>query len=234
MNQARKPLGKLLMDMSRIDQYQLSAALAEQKKWGGRLGGHLVKLKFITERQLVEGLSLQLGIPVIELDKVSLLEELAKLIPSNIAEKSKVIPVRLIEPGENEGVHKRTLIVATSDPTNLEAMDEVRFITGTDIHWVLVGDQELQKAIKRYYHGELAGSIELESPRDEGKPEKNWEVVSQGQIRQLPISQKAVKNVSRDSGPGVEELEKRLNAVVRLLIKKGVFSQVDLLDEQKK
>ncbi len=147
MNTSKKRLGDLLLEAGLIDQFQLRAALAERQKWGGRLGNNLVKLKFITEEKLLKFLSQQLQIPYVAIDKIKISPSTIELIPEEIATKNNVLPLGIkIEGG------KKVLFIAMSDPTNLESLDELQFVTGYTVKTVLASDNAIANAIKKYYN----------------------------------------------------------------------------------
>lgn len=148
--ESRKKLGEILLEAGIIDKFQLKAALAEQAKWGGRLGNHLVQMGILTEDLLVKGLSTQLKIPNLDLAAIdSIPNHVLKLVPQELAEKFHLMPVAV-----KTIKNKKTLIVAMGDPTNLDAIDELRFRTGYIIKAAVAGDTAIEMAIRRHYYGE--------------------------------------------------------------------------------
>lgn len=146
----KKKLGEILLEAGVIDKFQLKSALAEQNKWGGRLGNHLVQMGILTEDLLVKALSKQLKIPNLDLAQMMVTPDVLELVPHEIAEKFHLVPVAV-----KKIANKRTLIVAMSDPTNLDAVDELQFRTGHIIKPAVAGDTAIELAIRRYYYGEL-------------------------------------------------------------------------------
>lgn len=124
-----------------IDEHQLQAALALQKQWGGKLGHVLVEHGFIDEMMLWMGLSHQLGVPLVCLPNERIPPTLVNLLPVDVYVKHSIFPV---------GRDDRGLIVATSDPYNLEGIDEVTFRVGAPVRLVLAPHREIEWAI-RYY-----------------------------------------------------------------------------------
>jgi type IV pilus assembly protein PilB len=147
---ARKPaasnapdkLGELLIKSGRINQVQLQEALAHQKEQGGRLGTNLIKLGHITERQLVDALSEQFKVPSVDLNNMEIDDAVIKIIPADIARKYTIFPVT------KAGA---TVTVAMIDPTNVFAMDDVKFMTGYRVEPVVASETAIRAAIDKYY-----------------------------------------------------------------------------------
>lgn len=137
-------IGELLVKNGLITMEQLARAVEEQKKHGGRLGGILIRMGFLSEKTLVDFMSRQFKIRTLELGKVEIQPELIKLVPASLAKKFLLIPVQRVG---------ATLTVAMSDPTQLVALDDIKFMTGYNIEPVLVSEGELLEAIRRYYGG---------------------------------------------------------------------------------
>ena len=172
MPEEKKKLGEILLEAGVIDKFQLKSALAEQNKWGGRLGNHLVQMGILSEDLLVKALSKQLKIPNLDLSQMMVTGDVLELVPHEIAEKFHLVPVAV-----KKIANKRTLIVAMSDPTNLDAVDELQFRTGHIIKPAVAGDTAIELAIRRYYYGEVgpqrvAGQpIEFDPSRAAAPPE---------------------------------------------------------------
>ena len=117
-------LGELLVRENLISLQQLQKAQDEQKKTGGRIGYHLTKLGSIEETELTSFLSKQYGVPSINLKEFDIDPEVIKLVPKEVAEKHQFIPVN------RAGA---SLIIAMSDPSNIFAIDDIKFLTGYNI-----------------------------------------------------------------------------------------------------
>jgi MshEN domain len=141
-----KRIGDLLIEAGLINESQLKTALAEQKTWGGRLSNHLVSLKFITEEKLIKFLSQKLKIKYVDISKIKIEPSVVALIPKKISVKYNIFPLGI----KTEG-GKKILFIATSDPTNPEAIDEIQFLTGHTVRPVLAADQDILNAIEEYY-----------------------------------------------------------------------------------
>ncbi len=134
--------GELLVKGGKITQAQLQEALTQQKEQGGRLGSNLVKLGFMTDRQLVESLSQHFRVPSVDLQGMEIDEAVIKIIPADIARKYTILPVN------KAGA---TVTVAMIDPTNVFAMDDVKFMTGYKVEPVVASENAIRMAIDRYY-----------------------------------------------------------------------------------
>jgi type IV pilus assembly protein PilB len=134
--------GELLLRTGKIDQQQLQEALAYQKEQGGRLGAALVKLSHITESQLVDALSQHFGVPSVDLTGTEIDEVVIKIIPADIARKYTIVPV------SKAGA---TVTVAMLDPSNVFAMDDVKFMTGYKVEPVVAAETGIRGAIDKYY-----------------------------------------------------------------------------------
>ena len=135
-------LGELLVRSGRINQAQLSEALTLQKDQGGRVGTNLVKLGHLTEKQLVDSLAQHFKVPAVELNGMDVDEAVLKIIPADLARKYTIIPV------SKTGA---TITVAMIDPTNVFAMDDVKFMTGYRVEPVVASESGIRAAIDRYY-----------------------------------------------------------------------------------
>ena len=135
-------LGELLVRTGRIDQTQLNEALALQKDQGGRVGTNLVKLGYLTEKQLVDSLAQHFKVPAVDLNGMDIDEAVIKIIPADLARKYTILPV------SKTGA---TVTVAMIDPTNVFAMDDVKFMTGYRVEPVVASESGIRVAIDRYY-----------------------------------------------------------------------------------
>jgi type IV pilus assembly protein PilB len=140
----------LLIDAGVLDESRLKAALGEQKKWGGKLGRTLVEMGFVDEDSMMRALSRQLSLQALDLDAVSLPSSLVQLLRVDLCERYGVFPVG----GDPKA---RTLQLATSDPTNIEAMQELSVATNSKIVNVVATGSAIDRAIRRYYYGEGLG-----------------------------------------------------------------------------
>ncbi len=153
---ARKRIGELLLEAGVIDRFQLESALVHQRQWGGPLGRILVDNGFVSEALLMKSLASQLRLPLLNLDQQHIHEKVIEQLPADLAETYNVIPVR-VQFQEGRG---SILFLAMADPTNVEAIDAVQFRTGKRVSPVLAPEGQLERAIRRHYHGEAQYSSE--------------------------------------------------------------------------
>src|SRR4051812_7015384 len=139
---ARLRIGDMLIKAGLIDELQLQSALAQQKQWGGRLGDILVDKGFLDEMMLWRGLSKQLGVPLVSIPDTPLVPEIIAQLPREICEKHDIFPIRRED---------RVLTVATSDPSNVGALDDVGFRTGLKIKVVIAPAREIEWAIRHFH-----------------------------------------------------------------------------------
>lgn len=161
----KRRLGEILLDAGLINALQLNAALAEQKKWGGKLGRVLVEMGFVDEESMTVALSRQLSIPRVDLDKARLPDGIVQHLRLDIAERYGVFPLTF-------DARAKTLSVATSDPTNVEAFQELAFHTGCKILPVVCGSSAIDRAIRRHYYGEKTVASDAATPQALGLEEQ--------------------------------------------------------------
>jgi type IV pilus assembly protein PilB len=143
-------LGELLTKAGLISQDQLKEALRVQKETGGKLGETLIKLGFVSEEDITECLSQQFGVPSINLAHFEIDSSVIKLIPADVARKYNILPVN------KTGA---TITIAMADPTNVFAMDDIKFMTGYNVEPVVASELGIKAAIDNYYG--TTSSLEL-------------------------------------------------------------------------
>ena len=149
-------LGEMLIKAGLLTPPKLQEALEFQKTNGGKLGFNLVKLGFVKEEDITRVLSQQYGVPAINLGKIEIDDAVIKLIPSEVAQKYLIMPV------SRTGA---TLTIAMMDPTNVFAMDDIKFMTGYNVEPVVASEVAIKDAIDRYYGSIHA--LELKKVMDE-------------------------------------------------------------------
>src|SRR5882672_10903883 len=135
-------IGELLLKEKKITPDQLQQALAAQKANGGKLGYNLVKLGFVKDEEITALLSKQYGVPSINLTQFEIDPGIIKLIPAETAHKYQIVPL------SRSGA---TLTIAMTDPTNVFAMDDIKFMTGYNVEPVVASETAVADAIARYY-----------------------------------------------------------------------------------
>ncbi|HEX7422117.1 MAG TPA: type IV-A pilus assembly ATPase PilB [Thermoanaerobaculia bacterium] len=155
-------LGELLTKASLITQDQLKEALRVQKETGGKLGETLIKLNFVSEEDITECLSQQFGVPSINLAHFEIDPSVIKLIPSDVARKYNILPVN------KTGA---TITIAMADPTNVFAMDDIKFMTGYNVEPVVASELGIKAAIDNYYGS--TSSLELKKVMEDLQQAEN-------------------------------------------------------------
>ena len=135
-------LGDLLVREKIITQDQLAQALKKQKQGGGRLGSVLVSLGFLTDEEVTNFLSRQYGVPAINLQFFEIDPNVVKLIPQETARKHQILPLSRVG---------ASLTIAMVDPTNVFAMDDIKFMTGFNIEPVVASESAIMDRIERAY-----------------------------------------------------------------------------------
>jgi len=135
-------LGELLVKAGQITKDQLNEALARQREKGGRLGGNLVDMGLLQESALVEFLSKHFKVSAINLSSVEIDDAVVKIIPADVARKYTIMPV-------SKAGAKVT--IAMLDPTNVFAMDDIKFMTGYNVEPVIASESAIRHAIDKYY-----------------------------------------------------------------------------------
>ena len=135
-------IGELLLKEKRITPAQLQEALTYQKTNGGRLGFNLVKLGYVKDEEITGLLSKQYGVPSINLTQFDIDPSVVKLVPGETAQKYQIVPL------SRAGA---TLTIAMMDPTNVFAMDDIKFMTGYNVEPVVASETAVIEAIQKYY-----------------------------------------------------------------------------------
>ncbi|HLA09406.1 MAG TPA: type IV-A pilus assembly ATPase PilB [Pyrinomonadaceae bacterium] len=135
-------LGEILVRENLLSPQNLREALDYQREHGGRLGQNLIKLGLVTDDMITAVLSRQYGIPSVNLELFQIDESVLRLIPQEVSQKYSVLPLSRVG---------ATLTLAMVDPTNIFAMDDIKFMTGLNVEPVLVAEASIQQAIARYY-----------------------------------------------------------------------------------
>jgi type IV pilus assembly protein PilB len=135
-------LGETLIRENLITPQQLKEALDFQRTNGGRLGSTLVKLGILSDEEITAVLSRQYGVPSVNLDLFEVDPSAVKLVTQETAKKYMVLPLSRVGP---------TLTLAMVDPTNVFAIDDIKFMTGLQVEPVVVSEASLLAAIDRYY-----------------------------------------------------------------------------------
>ena len=133
-------LGEILVRENLLTPHQLREALDFQREHGGRLGFNLVKMGLVSDDMITAVLSRQYGVPSVNLELFDIDESVIRLIPREVADKYSVLPLSRVG---------ATLTLAMVDPTNVFAMDDIKFMTGLNIEPVVVSEASVQEAISQ-------------------------------------------------------------------------------------
>src|ERR1700704_3639020 len=167
-------LGEILVRENLISPQHLRQALDYQREHGGRLGFNLVKLGLVSDDTITAVLSRQYGIPSVNLDLFDIEDSVLRLIPQEVAQKYSVLPLSRVG---------ATLTLAMVDPTNVFAMDDIKFMTGLNVEPVVVAEASVQTAIARYYSS--SREIELAAVPDLSVESMNGNGFSQADLVSL-------------------------------------------------
>jgi len=170
-------IGELLLKEKKITPNQLQEALTFQKANGGKLAMNLVKLGYVRDEEITALLSRQYGVPAIDLAKFEIEPTVLKLIPAETAQKYQVIPL------SRTGA---ALTLAMTDPTNVFAMDDIKFMTGYNVEPVVASEQAVAEALQKYYSNSTKATASASS---------------------LDMVTRALEDASQATGDGVEVLE---------------------------
>ena len=224
---AKQKLGDLLVASGTIDAAQLTAALGEQKSWGRPLGMTLVRMGFVDEDTLIHALASQLKLPIVKLAGKVVNQEVLDLVPIELAEKYRCLPLLLNDEGG-----QKVLYLGMEDPADLAAVDEISFRIDETVKPVLVAPSELEEALHRHYHWASSSTnpemtTEVEAFDEGGEPE----------FIDLPgstdgESQTAASTPSESTGgrSACVPPESILRALSQLLVEKGVITRDELID----
>ncbi len=194
MDQSR--LGGMLIDADLITQEQLKMAVDFQRSVGGKLGAVITKLGFIEEGVLTNFIARQQDLPLVNLSELVLPENLVRRMPQNLIEKHIVFPIRY-----KDGV----LTIATSDPFDFEAMEELQLAVDHKVEIRLAPRSQILKCITEVLHKEV----------EEPKPEKSKEEL----LKELEAEERTPERISP---------RHLREALIPLLVEKGIIKQEEL------
>src|SRR3954465_11934805 len=205
-------IGELLLKEKRITSAQLQDALSYQKTNGGKLGFNLVKLGFVKDEEITALLSKQYGVPSINLTQFEIDPAVIKLIPGDTATKYQIVPL------SRAGA---TLTIAMTDPTNVFAMDDIKFMTGYNVEPVVASETAVADAITRYFP--VGGGAEKKVEKKVEKKERKLQVQEANltNAATLEMVTKALEETAAIIDDDVELLEEMEQIDVASLEKQG-------------
>ncbi|MFP2910305.1 hypothetical protein ACLESD_35750 [Pyxidicoccus sp. 3LFB2] len=216
------------MDAGLLTETQLRSALAEQRKWGGKLGLTLVQMRFVDENSMVHALSRQLAIPTVDLDLHKPSPVALQALRADIAERYTVFPTAA------DPLNK-VLTVATADPTNVESLQELAFHTGQRIQVVVAAASSIERAIRRNYHGEVTSPTA--TPLSFGMDEPTFELAPPSESEPLLVTGRATAHPmppARESEllQRVEDLSQQVSTLERMVAQqaRSLRAMLELLE----
>ena len=144
-------LGDILLRGNLITKEQLNQAMDEHKRTGKSLGYTLAKLGYLDENNLINFLARHYGVQPIDLRQVDIDPEVIQIVPEKIVKRYKLIPVNRAG---------STLIVAMADPSNISAIDDLKFATGYNVEVMVASESAIEEAITRYYEQDATSMLD--------------------------------------------------------------------------
>jgi type IV pilus assembly protein PilB len=206
-------LGELLLREKRVTPVQLQEALNHQRQNGGRLSTSLVKLSILTDDDITTVVSRHCGVPAINLREFDPDPAVVRLVSSETATKYNVLPV---------GKSGTTLTLAMADPTNVFAMDDIKFMTGLHVEPVVASESAIREAIARYYGGPKTDAVPGANPKAADLANRALEELG-GQddnIEVVTVSEE-IDSASLEKQGGEAPIIKLVNALLLSAIQKG-------------
>jgi type IV pilus assembly protein PilB len=177
-------LGEILIREKLISAEQLQQALQFQKQNGGRLGNCLVKMGLVTDEEVTSVLSRQYGVPSINLKYYEVDQSVIKLVPQETALRYQVVPLSRVG---------STLTIAMTDPTNVFAMDDIKFMTGFNVEPVVASETAILEAIGKFYGNTTSGEELDKVMKDLTGEEADLELAAEEQEADLATLEKAAE-----------------------------------------
>ncbi len=216
-----KKIGELLKEAGYIDDFQLETALSHQRNWGGKLGSVLIELEFITEENVARVIAEKLHTPYHSLFDPEIPQAVIKTLKADIAKKYQVVPVKK---------SKGELVIAMSDPLDIDAIDAIRFATGLNVKPSLALESEIRDAIKKYYDGEQVVRKEFKKPFHQRKSsEEKMEIIRGSDLKMPklaePDPQSPILPKEDTEQQSLADLKLKLDALISVLIEDGVITR---------
>src|SRR5487761_140672 len=172
-------LGEILVRDSLISSDQLKQALDYQKKNGGRLGTWLVKMGLVNDDDITAVLSRQYGVPSINLKFYEVDPSVIKLVPQETAVRYQIVPLSRVG---------STLTIAMTDPTNVFAMDDIKFMTGFNVEPVVASESAISEAIGKFY-GAAESEQELSKVMKDLSPEETADLELAAEEQEMTLAE---------------------------------------------
>jgi type IV pilus assembly protein PilB len=205
-------LGELLLREKRVTPVQLQDALNHQRQHGGRLSGSLVKLGILSDDDITAVVSRHCGVPAINLREFEIDPAVVRLVPSESALKYNVLPV---------GRSGTTLTLAMADPTNVFAMDDVKFMTGLHVEPVVASEGAIREAITRVYGPRSSGEASSTAKATDLANRALEELGTHGDNLEVVTEAEEIDSASLERQGGDAPIIKLVNALMLSAIQKG-------------
>ncbi|MBF8305192.1 MAG: pilB1 [Acidobacteria bacterium] len=195
-------LGDLMVKEKLIAPEQLAQGLEYQKKNGGRLGSCLVKLGFVSDEEVTNFLSRQYGVPSINLAYFEVDSDVVKLVPEDTARRYEIVPLSRVG---------SSLTIAMVDPTNVFAMDDIKFMTGFNVEPVVASESSIREAIDRFYAKAQGDALT-----------KVMEEFAEGdEVLELEATQEELAEGELERAAGEAPVVKLVNIILRESVNRG-------------
>ncbi|MSP15427.1 MAG: hypothetical protein EXR73_02235 [Myxococcales bacterium] len=190
---ARKKIGEILLESGLVNESQLRAALAEQRRWGGFLGRILLDMSLVREEVLVDALAQQLHLPIADVVNLEIEPEVLDLLSGEFAEQHGIIPFLLTG---------KFLDVAMCDPLNLGIIDEMQIRTRLNVRPHLAGPRMLERALHKHYGRGVAalGGTEHPSHAPTGQLNSDSHKLNSGRFLEVTTDMSGFRTVKDASG----------------------------------
>ena len=152
-----KRIGDILLERGIVNRQELEQALAHQKERGGLLGQALVEMGMVTEEEVALALTAQYGFPYLPLESYDIDDEVARLVPEQVARQYVLIPIDRIG---------NALSVAMADPSNVQAVEDIELLTSCAVQTFVSTPSDIRKAIARCYKSSSNGPASPPPPTD--------------------------------------------------------------------
>jgi len=209
-------LGEILVEGGLINRFQLETALSDQRSWGGKLGQSLVRIGAITKQQLLDFLSEKFNVAKVDLRRSPITEDTLNLVPRDTCWKYKILPVAAKAKGTKKGI-----LVAMSDPTDLEAIQEVEFLTGYRVKVALAHEEDIEKVIDYCYSAD--GYKEHRGQALEEMIDVKPDAIDIGESEMVIMTQDGNEKVIHQDNRTIAF--RGLRVLIDLLIEKGIITQ---------
>ena len=212
MTYTRERLGDLLLKARLVEQEDLDSALAMQAEQGGKLGRILVESGILDEDQVAEMLAVQKGLPRVSLSNYPVDHEAVALLPERVAKRRSILPIGY----DDEGA----VIVAMSDPLDIESLDEVELRSGKRAVAVVATDSEIEAAIDKYMTGQDAFQevVDLGIDADEAESAEDADIAAGNDVPVVRLVNQVIKEavIDRASDIHFEPFEKDIRVRYRV------------------